>query len=240
MSKGNGLRAAFITALLFSILMDPASAGSMSIAPLGVNFDAKQRSEVVQITNSGSAELAVQVETFSWSQVDGKAAYGPTDEIIAVPPIFSLPPGETQLVRIGIILAPASDYERSFRLFFTELPPPITEREGPGLTMRLRVGIPVFDKPLVVDEAALEIVGVDEVDGNLRVSLFNSGNTHVRVRQLLTLGDDAEQEHKTPGYVLAGSRRDFLVKTPAEFEVGRVQAVADAVEVREYEMVPGE
>jgi len=189
----------------------------------------------------------MQVEAMNWSQPEeGQDLYEATEDVIAVPPIFSLPVGETQTVRVGLLTGQPTDYERSYRLFLTELPPPRDPDAPPGLRMRMRVSIPMFAAPLLLDESgspvepesSFRIVGVEEQEELLRVRLHNPGLTHVRVSELAAMAGFEAQPRPGAGYVLAGSYHDFLIKVPADFNPDRIRAVADSAGVREYELVP--
>ena len=55
---------------------------------------------------------------------DGTDEYESTSDVIAVPPIFSIAPGETQIIRVGLVGGLSPDRELAHRLFLTELPRP--------------------------------------------------------------------------------------------------------------------
>ncbi len=219
-------------------------AGSIGIAPLRVDFDTNERNSVVRIVNTGTETMTMQVEALDWSQAeDGRDQYEATAEVIAVPPIFSVAPGETQLVRVGLLSDPLPEQERSYRLLFTELPPPLVERAVTGLQIRLRVSIPAFSQAIVVDDPELELIEHEIVeDGRLRVKLRNPGNTHIRVSELtafgLSLGQDVDQEFRLTSakYVLSGSSMDFYFDIPPDYSMTRLRAETDRAGVREFDV----
>ena len=74
----------------------------------------------------------------SWSQVEGKDVYTATREVLANPPIFTVPAGGSQLVRIGLRRAPNTQRELTYRIFMQELPPPL-DNEFTGTRMLMRI-----------------------------------------------------------------------------------------------------
>lgn len=66
----------------------------------------------------------VQLEAMAWNKAQGQDIYTPTTDLIAAPPIFTVPPGGTQIVRIGLRRAPDPQRELAYRVYFQEIPPP--------------------------------------------------------------------------------------------------------------------
>ena len=52
------------------------------------------------LTNTSERSLPVQSRLFAWSQADGEDVYAPSSDLIISPSIASIPPGETQIVRV--------------------------------------------------------------------------------------------------------------------------------------------
>jgi len=230
--------AALTAACLLVATVDPARAGSFGIAPLRVDFDESHKSDVVQIRNTSDQELSLQVEAMTWRQAeDGEDRYENTEQLVAVPPIFTLPPGETQLVRVGTVASPALDHERAYRLYLTEILP---AKHSGGTRLRLRVGIPVFVAPILPASPGLEFVSTDRLDDRLRVTLNNPGNSHVRVKQLTIVPEteNAPEQSNAAQYVLAGAQRSFFLEIPVDYAVGRIIAATDSLGVREFVVRP--
>lgn len=188
-------------------------AGSFAISPLRAELSPGSETQVVRITNEGDSTLSVQVQGFRWSQDDnGDDRFEPAESLIAVPTVFSIEPGERQIVRVGILDPEYTKLEQSYRLFFTELAPPAAE-SGPGVSMRLRVSIPAFLAP--ADEARPRI-SLERFarDGDMaRITLRNTGNQHVQIRRLsLHSGPSSDgQTIDSAGgiYLLPGTVRTF-------------------------------
>jgi fimbrial chaperone protein len=236
---GNSRKAA-LAAFLIYFLTDGAGAGDLAIAPIRVNFAGEQNTYVVRLTNAGKQMTPVQVEAKAWSQTDtGADLYQATDELIAVPPIFRLPPGETQLVRVGFMGAPAADRETTYRLFFTELAPaPASSGEKAQVSMRLRISIPVFVAPTIVARPRVEYVDVQREDGVFKVALRNPGNTHVQIQKLSAMAGLSDDRNfgRASGYLLPGVTRRFSIDVPDDAPVRLIRAETDIAGVADHDM----
>ena len=242
-SQAKEWRAARCAALLLVIgVITPPSgaiAGMVGLSPLRVYFDGDQQSGVVRIQNTGDDTIAMQVESRQWLQgPDGADVYEDTQDVLAVPPIFSLEPGETQLVRVGLMTEQPANSESTYRLFFTELPPPRDEVGGGQLRMRLRISMPVFVAPVTTADPELEFVSIAAEDGGVRATFRNPGNTHVRIDELKALdGNGREtQRRQRAAYLLPGTTRDFFFDSADDESITRLIAVTDTAGTREYEV----
>ena len=233
--------AALVAALLAAAGFDPASAGSLSVSPLRVNFTGPNQGSVVEITNGGEQDLSMQVEAVEWVQ-SGQAVdeYHPTDAIVAVPPIFTVPPGKTQLIRVGKLDQPPGDYERAYRLLITEIPSPGDDENHAALKFRMKVSLPVFDAPAVPSEPRLDLLETEFKDGKLRARFFNPGNSHVQVERLVAdLGSGFDENTATSmGYLLPGVERDFYIDLEDKNQVRRIKAETDIAGELRYAVAP--
>lgn len=213
MSINKSGRAALTAVLPLLLSWQSLWAGSFAISPVRVEFSPGNETQVVRITNEGSETLSIQVESLRWSQdEEGNDRFEPAENVIAVPTVFSVEPGQRQIVRVGILDPTYSAVEQAYRLFFTELAPPATDAE-PGVSMRLRISIPAFVAPAEEPRPRLSLERFAR-DGDLaRVTLRNTGNQHVQVRRLsLHAGPSSEgQVIQSAGgvYLLPGTERTF-------------------------------
>src|SRR4051812_46070459 len=107
-----------------------ANAGSFAVNPVRATLSAKQTVSSLVVRNSGSESTVIQLEVVNWAQEDGKDVYTPTKELLATPPIFTVPPGGSQVVRVGLRRATDSQRELAYRLFLQEVPPAKTDVQG--------------------------------------------------------------------------------------------------------------
>ena len=217
--------------LAFLFAASAVSAGSFAVNPVRATLSAKQPVGSLVVQNNGSEPTVVQLETVSWAQHDGKDVYEPTKEILATPPIFTIPAGGSQIVRVGIRRAAEPGRELTYRLFLQEVPQ--TKSDLQGLRVVLRVGIPVFVLPATTSSPSLKWQAMRTSDGSLRVRVTNSGNAHIQLaRSKLMTGANTRAlvEQDVPAYVLAGQTREWLYKVnplPASGVPLRVAAQTD-------------
>lgn len=212
-----GLRRAALVALLFLCYAGAAQSASVQVVPVRVDISAQRTAGELRIINSGDKPVSMQVDPREWSQgQDGVDQLTPTEELLAVPPLFTIPPGRDQIVRLGLLGAASPSHEKTFRLLVTELAPPSGERAASAVRIRLQLSIPVFVAPSET-EAVPELVVEDTriaADGVI-VKLHNSGNTHVKLKQLsvaATGGDLPDDGRSGKGrYLLPGTSAEIFV-----------------------------
>jgi fimbrial chaperone protein len=198
-----------------------ATAASLALVPVRLALSSKQPVGALTVRNDGDEATVIQLEVAGWAQSDGKDVYTATSEILATPPIFTVAPGASQLVRIGMRRPADASHELSYRLFLQEVPPP-PKADFKGLQVARRFGVPVFVgaetaqvKAAVVPVAALQwharaAAGSDKVT----LTATNAGTAHVQVKSftLAPKGQAAPPEHNSPEYVLAGQYRDWQIE----------------------------
>lgn len=212
-----------------------ASAGSFQVNPVRATLSTSLPVGSLTVRNTGSEPAVVQLEVVRWSQQEGKDVYSPTREILATPPIFTVPAGGSQVVRVGLRRSPDPQRELTYRLFLQEVPPP--PKPGfQGLQVALRIGVPVFVLPPTPAKPVLRWQVIRTPEGALKLSLTNRGNAHVQVANFkLALAGGAElSTQQVAVYVLPGQSRDWLVEAatvPSPGATLRVFAQTDAGDV---------
>jgi len=230
--------AAFLLILGFHAL---DAIASISVSPVRVNLSDEHTKDVVRVSNLETITKSYQVEVVAWSQTDERReVYSPTDRLLAVPPLFSLEPGEDQLVRVGMLEDADTTIERSYRMFITELAPSQTaENEGAGISMRLQIGVPVFVEPSTgILNATLDYVESMLVGEQLFMRFRNNGNSHVKVTETHFSGLGSDDKIVTPSvfYVLPGQSGYLPIALPEGETTGTVTVVTDNLGSLEYEL----
>ena len=235
-------KAAAIAAFLF-ILAGPIqnAIASMSVSPVRVDLSDDHDKDVVRVTNSEETAKSYQVEIVAWSQSEERREiYSPTEDLLAVPPLFTLEPGEEQLVRIGLLEPADASVERSYRMFITELAPQQSAGvESVGINMRLQIGIPVFVAPSQgIPTATLDYVDSKKIGDNLFMRFRNYGNSHVKVTEVGYTPRGNTGAETTPAvlYLLAGQSGYLPVAIPEGELNGTVTIVTDGLGSLEYEL----
>lgn len=231
-------RAAFL--LISSTLFSAAASAQLAISPVRVDLGSDNTKDVIRVTSQGTEPRSYEVEVVAWSQEgDEREVYTPTDEVLAVPPLFTLEPGAEQVVRIGMVSGPDSDVERAYRMFITELASPQADkREQTGVNVRVRLGIPVFVAPEAEQRAALALTDGQQSGDTLRLEFKNAGNTHVRISEVRYLppGGQAPSIEAAAVYILAGQSGSLPVTVPGGDRAGTVTLVTDTLGDVEYDL----
>jgi fimbrial chaperone protein len=213
-----------------------AGAGSFAVNPVRATLSAKQTVGSLVVRNSGTEATVIQLEVTSWVQEDGKDVYTPTKEILATPPIFTVPAGGSQVVRVGLRRSADTQRELTYRLFLQEVPPAKTDVQG--LRVVLRIGVPVFVIPPVRATPVLRWQASRTPEGALKLSLRNDGNAHIQVAKsklMLATTEQPLMTQEVAAYVLPGQSRDWIYKLsplPAAGAPLRVAAQTDAGDIQ--------
>ena len=199
--------------LFCTCLSASAQAGNFQVGPLRVLLSAGQRVVAVTVRNDGEAPTVIQLEAVSWSQNAGNDVYAPTKELLATPPIFTLLPGGSQLIRVGLRRAQDPRAELSYRLFMQEVPPP--PRPGfHGLQVALRIGIPVFVAPAVKASPLLRWRASASAPGQIKLIAINDGTAHVQIVdfKLMRTGEvEPLAVRQLATYVLPGQSHEWVI-----------------------------
>lgn len=166
--------------LAFFLAAGIALAGSFSVSPVRVTLTAAEPIAALTVRNSGDEPAVVQLEATSWAQQDGTDSYEASRDLIATPPIFTVPPHGSQVVRLGLRRAADPRRELTYRVYLQEVPPP-PPPDFVGMRVALRLGVPVFVSPVVAGAQALQWQLTRGADGLLSIICLNNGAIHSRI-----------------------------------------------------------
>lgn len=213
-----GPPAGSLAVLVWMLLAGPATASSLSVNPVRVDLPNPGAIQTLTVTNRGNEPVVLQATTVDWTIEDNDDRYAETEALVATPPIFTVPAGESQVIRIGLAEKVPSPTQRAYRLFLEETPGQATPAErGQGrLKMNLRIGIPVFLGPTGSPERHIKWHAERTPAGKLRVVAENTGNVHARITKLVLIDNDGRvlREAGRLTYVLPGTRRSWTLPDP--------------------------
>ena len=213
-----------------AIILAQASAvhaGSFAVNPVRVTLSANQAVAAVTVRNVGSDATVVQLETSSWAQRDGKDVLETTNEVLATPPILTIPAGGTRIIRVGLRRPADAQRELTYRLFLREVPPP--EPIAQGLRVSLLVSMPIFVVPPRLPTAEIHWRATRTSDGQIRVRANNTGKAHIQLGQLdiaLAAGGAPVATRAMSEYVLPDNAREWTVETKSAPSVGTLLSVS--------------
>lgn len=153
-----------------------ASAGTLQVNPVLLEIDAGRRSATVTIRNEESAPITIRAHVLEWRQADGEEVYTETRAVIVSPPIFTIAPGATQLVRVG--LRSPSGTPQAYRLIVEEVP---EASPAGGIRVALRLNLPLYASVPVGDAGALRWSAARTPDGGWTIEATNPGSGYVRL-----------------------------------------------------------
>jgi len=196
-----------------------ASAGDVGIMPVAVQLDRLRDRATVHVTNHGSEPMTMQADAVAWTRRDGADQHAPTSEIIVNPPVFTVPPGRTQVVRLGLKRSPDADQLATYRMVLREVPAaPADGRALVSGAVRVLVAlrVPVYVMPRHVQRAEHWQLHRDAL-GQLHAAVTNAGNVHLRVDALRLHDGSALPLADTPAgaVLLPGESRSFALRAPA-------------------------
>lgn len=217
-----------LAGLAMAFIAMPATA-STTISPVVINVPADGRA-IVTVRNERAREVLYQVTVLSWRVIDGVDLHEATEAFIASPPLFTLPPSASQIVRIGFRNPERLPVEQAYRLVLDEVPPETssqsphpddTSAEAGVIDFSLRYLLPVFVAPASLG-AKPALVWSMRADGDaVVVRAENLGNR----REVLNMvglsspsGTDPAPEYvrKQRLTVLARSWREWRIAVPVD------------------------
>ena len=205
-----------------------AHAGSFAVNPVRVTLSATQAVAAVTVQNVGSEPTVVQLETSTWTQHDGADVLAPTSEVLATPPILTIQPGTSRVIRVGLRRAPDARQELTYRLFLREVPPP--EPISQGLRVALLVSMPIFVVPPRLPAPDVHWRALRTQDGKIRVQATNTGASHIQLGQLeVALAADGAKisTRNMSEYVLPDNSREWTVDAKSLPPAGALLSISD-------------
>jgi fimbrial chaperone protein len=196
-------------------------ASSFQVNPIRLMLSADHSTDVVTLTNDSDTPTEVQLVIVAWSQENGEDVYTPSRNLLATPPIFTIPVGKQQIVRVGMRTQPGVKQETAYRLFFTEVPPPPAPGFR-GLQVALRIGIPVFVEPAANTAAVLKWTARSLSGKELELQAVNNGSAHAQILKLSIAATKQNMQlaQKSGGYVLPGASHTWTFKLPVSLNAG--------------------
>ena len=186
----------------------PALAGSLQVDPIRLEISTGRRTATVRVRNQEQVPVTIRAYPLEWNQVDGEDRYTESSAVIVSPPIFTIPAGGTQIIRVG--LRNASADPRAFRLMVEEVP---QASPGTGVQVALRLNLPLFAMMNAGAQSDLAWSARRGGDGRWTIEASNGGRNYVRVEPAAAeaaTGVDLDSNFNL-GVVLPGSSRRWVI-----------------------------
>ena len=208
--------------LAFVLLAPIAHAASLSVSPIRLDVPAPGSSASLTLRNEAALPINIQIRIFKWILKNGEDFYEQTDDVVATPPVATIPPGGSALVRIvrtgnGPVVG-----EEPYRLIVDEIPDANRVRNV-GVNVSLRYAIPVFF--LNGESSQAKVAWSIRTEGGKRMLIAtNTGDKSSRIANLRL--DKTVLYAGLAGYVLGHSTRMWPL--PAKASGARILADTDA------------
>ncbi len=203
-------------------------ASAFTVNPVRVFLGPGASSALLTVRNDSTEPIRFQISLKAWNQApDGDMQLSDTNDLVFYPAMMELKPAEEKKVRVGSAFKAPVTTERSYRIFFEELPPAhvtapetATAERGAQVRVLTKMGVPIFvqpPNPVVKGELANVTVG----NRNLTFDVRNTGNSFFVVRGATVTGLSKSgattftKEHDG-WYVLAGGTRHYQFEIPAD------------------------
>jgi fimbrial chaperone protein len=196
-----------------------AAAANFTVSPVRVELSAQRPVAALTVRNEMQDEpVVVQLRAVAWTQQDGQEIHVDTSDLLATPPIFTLEPGASQILRVGLRRPVNGDQEAAYRLFVREVPP--APKPGfTGVVTALEMSIPLFARPRTPASPSLDWRLRSRPDGAYALLVRNDGNAHAQVANLVLSAPGAADPvgaYNGFAYLLPGQSREILLQRPAQ------------------------
>ncbi|MFZ6719037.1 fimbrial biogenesis chaperone [Undibacterium sp. Ji49W] len=210
-----------------------ARASNFEIAPVVLELGMNRTAGVIRIVNKDDHAVSLQVRGFEWTQLDNDDQLNSTETLLISPPMFSIAPGASQVIRVVSRKAQSSNVELAYRLLIDEIP----DESQVAVNFKFRISMPVFlvpDKP-----QAARINWRVEAGSKQTITVENQGGQRTRLLNIsVGLPDGRRLVPKAAAnpYALPGAKRRYEFESATELKAGlpvKIYATADtgAIEV---------
>jgi fimbrial chaperone protein len=163
-------------ALCLAVPAFPAAAGTLQVNPVLITIDRDHRTGTVTVRNVEAAPVTIRAYSLAWHQAGGSDNYEESGAVIVSPPIFTIAPGGTQLVRVGLRNQAAGP--QAYRLIIEEVP---EATPMDGVRVALRLNIPLYAMIRAGDPALLRWSAERAAGGGWVIVAENPGSGYVRL-----------------------------------------------------------
>jgi len=207
----NGIAGKYGLAAITGLVLSSSAIGQgIEVAPTNILLAPGRTAATLKVINHEDHRISFQIRSFSWRQQGSDDdILEPTDELVSSPPIATIEPGTSQVVRLVLRTAPRNA-EHTYRILFDQLPPP---NEAGVVHVLIRLSIPVFAQPQV--RAAPQVHWrITTVSGQSWLVAVNNGSRHLTLRDL-KIEDSSSHvfpvEINSPPHILAGASRRWRI-----------------------------
>jgi len=213
--------------LLVTLWSYSVRAADVTLMPVTVRLDRANDRATVQVMNNGQEPVLMQAEAIAWNRVGGIDVDGPTNDLIVNPPVFTVQPGQTQVLRLGLRRNQELAQEGTYRIVLREVPMPRPSdalNVAGSVRVLVALRVPVYVAPAQVRRGEQWKLS-RAANGELLAEVANTGNVHLKVAELRLQGEDGQ------AVAQVAQKGGQAVIFPGEQRVFRLPAHAQATQV---------
>jgi fimbrial chaperone protein len=205
--------------LVFIFLSSPLFA--VTISPTVIDINSNQKIVTLTFVNDTGREINIQSSTLIWKQVNGKDTYSPSNDLIVVPAIVTIPGGKSQNFRVTKRVLDAADSELSYRLYLEDITPAFNDpkKADPGVFFKFNQNLPVYyytGKANSKNSLKVSFCSADSKQTCVRVD--NSENVRALLNNISFKSPDGKPlnnvDANVNGTILSNSWKEFRFNTP--------------------------
>lgn len=198
-----------------------AQAADITLMPVNVRLDRVNDRATVQVLNNGQEPVLMQAEAIAWNRVAGLDVDAPTADLIVNPPVFTVQPGQTQVLRLGLRRSQELAQEGTYRIVLREIPMPRPSdpvNVSGSVRVLVTMRVPVYVAPAQIKRS--EQWKVTRVsNGDLLAEVANNGNVHLKVAELRLHGEGGQAlavvaQKGSTAIIFPGEQRVFRLPSP--------------------------
>ncbi len=186
-----------------------AKAQALTVTPVNIQLEAGQKATSLTVVNQGSNPTSIQLRVYAWDQLGGTDQLTSSNAVLVSPPLATIEPGATQIVRIVLRRSPEG-HEETYRIVLDQIPPPAE----PGIVhVVLRMSIPIFAETKARGSSHMQF-HVEREAGKTFLIALNNGARHDTLRNIeLWTKNNLKLQPEITGspYVLAGVTRRWQI-----------------------------
>jgi fimbrial chaperone protein len=208
-------------------LSSVAWCGTVTVNPVRIQVSSARPNAVLQITNHEDQPVTFQAHVVLWRFDGQKDVYSDSNDVMLNPPIATIGPHQTQIIRLGLRHPVEGPDEESYRLIVEEVPQ--TKPGFSGVQTILRLSIPIFALPKAPTSSHVAWQVSRTGDSRLRVVATNSGSAHVQIKSLEVSAADSQDGYlkgNSLTYLLPTQKREWLIDDKRAMTTRRINIVA--------------
>jgi fimbrial chaperone protein len=185
----------------------PALAVTFGVKPVKISISADHRIAQIAFSSLNARVVVFDITAQRWTQDQNKDRLAPAPDVLVIPPVFSIAPYGTTLLRVAFRRPPAAQSsEQSYKIVITEVLKP-SDRARPPVS----IVVPLF-VPAQTHAGSVTYSLRAPANGQAALIVSNTSTAHVYIgKAALSSGGKQIYTGVLGAYVLAGATRSFPI-----------------------------